>query len=364
MKKYIFRYVIFLFCLFLYSVSANGQDEALMNRVEKLHAENLKLQKDIETLNFEISKLEKGIEDHKGQIATIDAEYKKLETSWNERTASVSPDVIAQLEKDIASLKKQKESLENEKTRLASQLEKTNNRIGGTQNQLASNGNYVAKMEQQEKAKQKAELEHQYAENKSLMTRKFSEISTGDIDRLKESKEKFKSMSGYSDYVKRVADFDKKYSWYREGIGYLKDLNAVGKVKALREKIIPYLDKNKKDNSANGFYTFSSEQFSEMDSLDIALSRFKGGIENFKALIQNINNDEKVKKCRDEKNAEVCTEEIKSILYNSVEGKNMRDRYNVVTILNNMYNQYIEDIENNSLQHYSVEKEILDFKID
>lgn len=173
----------------------------------------------------------------------------------------------------------------------------------------------------------------------SILKRAFSEITLDDINSLRNT-------SYASSDQKRVDDFLNKYALYTKAKETLCYLDGWREAKGLREQIIPYLDKKKKDNPKKGFYAFSSEQFNEMDSLDIALSRFKGGIETFKSFIRSV--DWEIAKWKNasgnkkERKAK-CINAINRLISDSEAGKNMRQRYSVVNVLDEMFRDYCEE---------------------
>lgn len=111
------------------------------------------------------------------------------------------------------------------------------------------------------------------------------------------SENDYQTFEGFKEYKMRITAalnnkkiYDKVWKCINEGIDYQ---NAY----KFRLELSTLLD-IRKDNPKKGIYKLSVDQFSEMDSLDISLSRFNSGIRELKGIVSKINTDKEILQIR------------------------------------------------------------------
>ena len=113
----------------------------------------------------------------------------------------------------------------------------------------------------------------------------------------------------------------------------------------------------------------SEEQFKELDNLDIHLSRYKGGVREFKKIINRVNSDDRIIRFRAENKStdkQACWEVMKKYVEPGVGMKQdeIFERYfTVVPYLNNAFKRYWEELKNNPLSKTTIEAEILNYNV-
>lgn len=131
---------------------------------------------------------------------------------------------------------------------------------------------------------------------------------------------------------------------YDEGVQALQNSYNPKKVESIRKRLKPLIaDKNNTPLNA--------EQFTELDNLDICLSRFKNGVKELQKLMDSINDDATVKLLRQEANdanRAACIEAIRKYILpeagSEIESKHQR-YFNRVPYLSNKLRDYWNELQ-------------------
>ena len=133
---------------------------------------------------------------------------------------------------------------------------------------------------------------------------------------------------------------------YNDGMQALSAPYSQQKVKDLRARLKPLISDKKKTK-------LNAAQFAKMDSLDICLSRFKGGVQRLQQLMDDINNDATVKQLRQEANdanRETCLNAIRPYIFpeEGSERDNINKRYFInIPYLITKLRDYWNELQNN-----------------
>lgn len=270
------------FCSF--ALPASGQ-KALDETIQK----NVSLEKDIELLRQDSSNVKIGLKNILIQIEKDSIKNKELTTRYNSLLNLVSLDSIVVLKQYVDSLEKQHKALQESIISIKKDIALKTNELRNADSEL-QNMNVYSEIEKQQT----------YKNNLLYLTKRYSQMSSETLAKLTESMGEFSSFDGFSDYQKRIAaaaDNKKMYDTAWECISAGKGYQDVDN---LRSGIIALLE-TKKDNADNGVYKLTKEQFGEVDSLDIRLSRFNSGIKELKKIVEEINKNEKITQIRFER---------------------------------------------------------------
>jgi hypothetical protein len=182
--------------------------------------------------------------------------------------------------------------------------------------------------------------ENRFKYNLQLLERKFSALSDNDIAYLQAS------VSTYADkwsYKQKVDTLHENWKIYSKSVKMLAtpfDPNAINKLRERTYALVCYYNNKSQANTLN------AEQFKEIDSLDISLSRYKNGVIELHKLVEKANANVEVKKLREEKNSEECIKKIKSIVERNEGNEAIYKRYfSRLPYLTKMIKDYIKEIE-------------------
>ena len=326
--------LILLFCFF--AIPARGQkplDEtikknvALESDIELLKKDSIKIKTKISTLILNISK----------ESIKLDSIIKKNEAIKE----SISQEHITRLQQHTDSLEKVHQEL------LAS-IKKLREEISGINRELANTDSELNNMS----IYSEIQKEQTYKNNMSYLTQKYSQISMDKLKEMANSLDEFKAIGNISDYKNRVyaaINNKKKYdiAWECVSKG-----NNYQNVDALRDSINILLN-IKSDNERTGVYKLSTEQFNEMDSLDIKLSRINNGISELKKIVSSLNSDQRIYNYRNEKKAGTkrdCLETMKQHIFpkEGSEQAKIHERYfEMIPYLNNLLKDYWNELKVN-----------------
>lgn len=282
MNKVYYLFVAIFFCSLALPVRGQkGLDETIQK--------NVLLEKDIELLKKDSSKVKDGIKNILIQIKKDSIKNTELEKQYNSLMASVSQDSIIALRQQVDSLESLQKSLQASINSLKKELSEKNSELRNADSELQDMNVYSEIQKQQS-----------YKSNNLYLTQKYSTISLEKLTTLSNSVDEYKSFEGYADYKKRILValnnkkmFDVAWNCVSNGVGY-QDIDD------LRSGINTLLE-IKRDDYSNGIFKLSAEQYNEMDSLDIKLSRFNSGIKELQSIVTKINTDDEIVQIRKER---------------------------------------------------------------
>lgn len=181
------------------------------------------------------------------------------------------------------------------------------------------------------------ELLKRYEDNQEILAHKYSEIPSEKLDTLLATELEFKDMNNYGEYHKGLLAAD----LYGRCTKALNSPYNSGKIRGLRDELAPYLKKG------NTGYGLSNEQFVELDSLDIKLSRYMMGVSELQAIVDNVNNDGEVIKYRAEGRKSESIDRISSIVKPTDEyAISVYKRYfSVIPYLKKMLESYWQELQ-------------------
>lgn len=282
MNKVYYISIVLFFCSL--TLPVRGQ-KALDETIQK----NVSLEKDIELLRMDSAKVKDEIKDMLLQIEKDSLKNKELTMRYNSLLGLLSQDSIVVLNHYVDSLEKQHKSLEESISSIKKDIDKKSDELRNADSEL-QNMNVYSEIQKQQT----------YNNNKLYLNQRYSQMSSIQLAEMSKSIDEFYSFVDFSDYQKRIAaalDNKELYDNAWECVSAGKDCQNIDK---LRSGIIALLD-IKTDDVNKGIYKLTKEQYAEMDSLDIRLSRFNNGIKQLKKIVEVINNNEDIVRFRLEK---------------------------------------------------------------
>lgn len=372
--KYVYGLLLLIACL---SVSqANGQTQ-----LEKAMADNKKLSDKVQELTDAYDSLAKQVQVKRNELDSLQKILGSNESIINEVNNGTPQNKlnalqaqVKSLEEDVQKMRKTNRDLNTEKNKLKTNISLAENELGDMNEFQA----IKARNDAEQKARQLAE---KYAQNKKLLTKRYSQISEDELNEISSTIDDFQGMKGFAEYKKRVEAFIKNKNLFEKANALLTK-PYTDEVEVIHNQLYSLLQ-IKKDNPTKGVFTLSKDnfndevsQYNEMDTLDIYLSRFATGVKVFKGIIDKVNQDDVVKSYRESKDSskrKQCRTAIEnayqSYSYTSTSGKKYKydevvERYFVhIPYLNNAYKQYLDQLKKSPLQTTEIEQDILSIKV-
>lgn len=267
--------LIVIFCS--YSFVVWGQ-----NKLDKLIISNSKIESKIKKLETDIKQNQDSLYRLEQNIVKDSTSLEDLHTQKNQLDTQNSKDFLENLEKEVESLQTSNNNILTEINKTKSELEKNRNIIATNQSEMAVMGVFSA-----------IQKKNIFTENMQYLKKRFSQMDIRILQELRSNSQEFSSMNEYKEYLKRIDYTINNKKIYDDGILAINAPFDESLIVSIRDRII-IPSQVKKDDLKLGVFKLTEEQFSELDSLDIKLSRYKGGVKVLKGTINEINTDENI----------------------------------------------------------------------
>lgn len=256
------------------------------NALDETIQKNVELKENIKSLQEDSIKIKNRINEMLSKIEKESQRNNELNEKYNSLMASVSKDSIMKLREYVNQLKEQHEMLQNSVTSVKQEISKKNGELKKTGSELQDMTVFSELQKQQE-----------YKSNMLYLNQKYSQMTMEKLTEISNSENDYQTFEGFKEYKMRITAalnnkkiYDKVWKCINEGIDYQ---NAY----KFRLELSTLLD-IRKDDPKKGIYKLSVDQFNEMDSLDISLSRFNSGIRELKGIVSKINTDKEILQIR------------------------------------------------------------------
>lgn len=328
--------IFFIQILCFLAVPARGQQA-----LDKTIQSNVELEKEIAALQKDSINIKNGIKNIRFLIGKDSLRNAELENKYNSLLSATSKDSISQLRQLVTLLEKQRDSL---RASIAS-IKKD---VAEKEIELKSANSELQNLDVFSEIK----MQQIYKDNLLYLNKKYSQMTKAKLVDISTNQDKFQEFEGFSDYQKRIAAALKNKKVYDVAWDCINTGNEYQDVDKFRIDINALLEQ-KQDSPKKGIYKLTAEQFSELDSLDIKLSRFNSGIKALKDIVTKINDDENIKNIRGEKNADAtydCIERMRKyvIPQEGSEEAKIRDRYfKMIPYLDKLLRKYWYELKAN-----------------
>lgn len=318
-------HLLFLLLLSSFAIPARGQESEKTNQ---------KLQTKIEALRADAASLQVQLMEWTTKVS---ASAKQLEVL----TRSITMRDVRMLRETVDSLEQKHLLMEDSIQAFNVQIRKAKDTIQALEGKLEGMKVYSDRLNKEQKQRQMQEL---LAQNNDYLNLRFSKMSMERLKAMKDSLHEFGEQKGFAQYKEHLAFAMKYKPVYDMAWGCVADgekLDSIGWLRSIFfEKLLSSPLKDK----------MTREQFQEMDSMDIKLSRFFGGINKLKEIVKTVNSYrnqsdwDKIKAYRDE-----------------VERSAESQRYfEVIPFLKKLLEKYWKELEENPLKTLTEAEEKID----
>lgn len=274
----------FLFCSL--SVSVWGQ-----NKLDQLNASNDEIRKEISDLEKRLGTCRDSIRRLNVSVAEDTLLLEELSKDAEARKDSMKKlnrkEYLAKLTEEIAAF----DSTNKARVR---DIEEQKKVLEAKRQQLDSCRAYVSRMEVFAEELKKEELKGKMQYTQSP----FSQMDAEKLQNLLEQSEKYSGLKSlYDEYVKRLRYAKAMLDIYRFGNEVIDSPYDGINITYARDSITtPSMVTE--DNLSDGIFKLTQEQYNELDSLDIKLSRFMNGMIKLQEIIADVN--KKIENNKDE----------------------------------------------------------------
>ncbi len=312
---------------------ALAQSEAYINlkkETQELERKVAEAKKIIETLTQKDEPIVDSVDIYEKRIAEIKKQRENVKDS-------ASSKVFDKLYKEVAELKKLNTFLEARSEEL--KLERQTKTIA-----LEDLKKSMAQME--------GLIKRQYEENITTMTKRYSTINDATVSEIVATLNQYEKQEGFDDYKLRVANLEAKKQLYNRSIEALNSVFDADNIRDIRKELKVVLTA-RHDNPATGDFKLTEAQFSEVDSLDIRLSRYQVGLRRLKELVEKVNSDGDIKTYRNnrKKNKTAETKNYENTLESILESNDaasieVRKKYfEMVPFLGRLLGDYLQELK-------------------
>lgn len=318
-------HLLFLLLLSSFAIPAKGQESEKTNQ---------KLQTEIEALRAYADSLQVQLMEWTTKVS---ASARQLEVL----TRSVTMMNVRMLRETVESLEQKHLSMEDSVQALDAQIRKAEGNVQALEGELEGMKVYSDTLNKEQKQRQMQEL---LAQNNDYLNLQFSKMSMERLKAMKDSLHEFAGQKGFDPYKERLA-FAINYKRARDKawacVDRGEDLDSVGWLR------LDYFMPLRESDILRGKMT--QEQFIEMDSLNIKLSRIAGGIRNLRDIVETTKG--KIANLPESKSKGKECLKLISDYRDNVEGSAKYQRYfEVIPFLKILLEEYWKELEEDPLK--------------
>lgn len=327
-KTQILKSLLTIF-LCVVSLHANAQKEDY-NEQCKI---NLQIEKDIKALVADTTVLHQTIVKFEAEQMRLNTEIDSVVFLCNELKCDVEK--IVDIQQRVDSLSGVLKKLQEHKNKLVSM----NRQKDSTISELKRN---ISGME----AFSEIKYEQMYTQYQEILVRPYSVITLEKLDEIESKLELFTKMSDFAEFNARLKSCKKNKELYDIAEALLNSKFDDNAINITRNKLFELLNINKNDLK-KGIIKLSDAQYSEIDTLDIKLSRYGDGIEVLQRIVKTINDSNVRERYQDNKVG--CIDAMRSIVISEdTDEIEIRQRYfDMIPSLNNLYRRYWDELQVN-----------------
>lgn len=331
------RSILLLICFFL-SLPSYAQKEDWKELVKKnieLKDELAKAVSDtlsLSQMNDNLNNLMLGMDE---RIASVNQQIEDIQSS-------IDPKNISAVTLQVDSLAKVKSLLDSTQRSLSGELSMLKKQLTELQRELSNMGVYNT-----------VKNDRIFADNLLVLSKRYSDITDDELRDISESINLFAYRKDFNEYEGRVAAAIRNRSLYQKAQTALSTQYDEGVVDGIRDELYKLLTIDSDDVTTSQF-KLTEQQFSQIDSLDIRLSRYKNGVRELKAVVVAINTSEDVNKYRSIGDKDACINAIAAIILpdNDIMKRVYERYFNLIPFLKRMIDEYWLELQENPLTPY------------
>lgn len=294
---------------------------------------NQQLERDINSLIADTTTMHHAIEKFEAEQLRLNEQIESIAFQLNGLKGEVDKKNVASIQYKVDSLKAVIMKLQDRKKDLESINHQKENTLSNLKRNISGMGAFSAIKDEQ-----------MYSKYQEILLKPYSAITHDNLTEIESKLNSFYKLPDFSEFKVRFNACKKNKELYDVAESLLLSTLDAEKIDDTRNKLYELLD-IKKNDLRKGIVKLSEAQYSEIDTLDIKLSRYGDGIAVLQGIVKAVNDSQARNqyKC----NKVSCINVMRSIVISDVaEDKEKRQRYfDMIPSLNTLYKKYWEELQ-------------------
>lgn len=311
------------------AVSASAQKDEW----NELFKTNIQTEKDIQSLIADTTALHQAIDKFDAEQLRLNAQIDSVVNLYDEIKRAIDNKKISAIQHKIDSLNAVVKGLQIRKKELSSLYRLKETDLADLNRSIASMGVYSAIKDEQ-----------LYSRYQEILSKPFSAITIDNLREIESELNSFSTLPDFNEFKAQLVSCIKNKKLYDAAEDFLRLKYDANKIDKTRDELYELLDINENDFS-KGIIKLSDAQYSEIDTLDIKLSRYGDGISVLMGIVKAVN-ESKIRE-QNQGSKEACIDAMRSIVVSeAIEDVEKRKRYfDMIPSLNNLYLKYWEELQ-------------------
>lgn len=328
-NKILKSFFVMLLCIM--TIPASAQKEEW----NELFKNNLQLEKEIQSLIEDTIALHQTIYKFDEEQLCLNGQIDSIAKLCDELKSNVDNKKISSMQQKVDSLTDVVKKLLSRKNELNSINREKENTLSNLKRSLSSMGAYSAIKDEQ-----------MYSLYQEILSKPFSLITMENLIEIESKLNSFSTLHDFAEFKVRLSSCKRNKELYDAAEELLKVRYDENKIDQTRDKLCELLDLKKSDYR-KGIIKLSETQYSEIDTLDIKLSRYGDGIKVLQNIVRSVNNSNVREQFQENKNA--CIEALRSIVFSGVKEdvENRKRFFDIIPSLNILYQKYWDELQAN-----------------
>lgn len=296
---------------------------------------NLQIENDIKTLIADTTDLYQTIVKFDTEQMHLNVQIDSIEFLCNELRDDINKDNIADIQQNVDSLSDVLKKLQERKNELDSMNSQKESTLSKLKNNISDMGVFS-----------ELKYEQMYTQYQEILTQPYSVITKENISEIESKLNLFTNMSNFEEFNARLKSCKKNKELYDSAETLLKSKFDADIINKTRNQLYELLIIKKNDFDI-GIVMLSDAQYSEIDTLDIRLSRYENGITFLQNIVKTVNGSNIREQYKD--NKDDCIDAMRSIVTSEeTDEVEKRQRYfDMIPSLKKLYHKYWNELQVN-----------------
>lgn len=333
-------FLTILLCII--AIPANAQRDDWKELCEK----NQQIEKEIKSLIADTITLHQTFEKFDAEQMRLNYQIDSIAAILNALKGDVGSKKVAGIQQKVDSLNVVVKQLQDRKKELESINRQKETTLSDLKRNISGMGAFSAIKDKQ-----------MFSQYQEILLSPYSSISIETLCEIDSKLNTFSKLPDFTEFKARFNAYKKNKELYDVAESMLHAALDAEKIDKTRDKLYELLE-IKKNDFRKGIVKLSDAQYSEIDTLDIKLSRYGDGITVLQGIVKAVNDSQVREQYKD--NKLLCIDAMRSIVISDVaEDRENRQRYfDMIPSLNDLYKKYWEELQADPFS-YPTESEIL-----
>lgn len=294
---------------------------------------NLQIEKDIQSLIADTLVLHQAIVKFDAEQLRLNAQINSIAKKYEELKADADKKTINIIQQKVDSLYEVVKELQDRKKELSAINSQRETTLSDLNRSMSSMGVYSVLRDEQ-----------MFSLYQKTLLKPYSVITIENLSEIESKLNSFTMRPDFIEFRSHLSSCKKNKVLYDAAEALLKVKYDANEIDKTRDKLYELLDIKESDFS-KGVVKLSDAQYSEIDTLDIKLSRYGDGIDVLQGIVKAVNDSGVREQYQEDKNA--CVEAMQSIVISGAfEDIEKRHRYfDMIPYLKDLYQKYWDELQ-------------------